>query len=188
MLRTPGSPPLPSKGEAHSPPSSDSDALLTLLYGELRALSRQFMSRQRGDHTLQPTALVHEAYLKLAARMPEAWERGHFYRSAARAMRQVLVDHARVRNAQKRSGSAEREPLDQVVLQYEQRSLDLLLVDEALTLLEDFDEELARVVELRFFCGLTIPEVAQTLGRSRQVVERRWRSARLWLLDRLNDE
>lgn len=154
------------------------EALLPLVYAELRQLASARLRHERPDHTLQPTALVHEAYLKLAggAARPYA-DRGHFFRVAARAMRQVLVDHARARRAAKRdavAGGPITEPagpgLD-----------DLLAVDAALEKLARLDPRQARVIELRFFAGLGIDETASALGVSPATVKRDWMVARAWL-------
>jgi RNA polymerase sigma factor (TIGR02999 family) len=159
------------------------------VYAELRRIAERLMGGQRADHTLQPTALVHEAYLKLIDREGGGrWkDRRHFVRLAASAMRSVLVDHARGRAAVKRSGG-EREPLplDQLAGLLESGGVDLLSLDEALSRLEAQDAELARIVELRFFVGLTIDETAAALERSPATVERRWRVARMWLRSELD--
>jgi len=160
------------------------DRLLPLLYGELRRIAGRLMDDQRDDHTLQATALVNEAWLKLADPLQRTdWEsRAHFLRVAARAMRSVLVDHARARTARKRGGpGAERVPLDDVLLEAEERVHDLLEFDEALGELARVDPELAQVVELRFFGGLSNEEVARVVGLSVPTVERRWRAARMFL-------
>ena len=161
--------------------------LLPILYEELRNVAERFMSRERNDHTLQPTALVHEAYLKLVdePHQPEWENRAHFVRFAARAMRNVLVDHARAKKTAKRGEGLRKVPLDEVLAAFEERSLDVLALDEALEVLFAMDEQLARVVELRYFAGLTIAETAQVLGVSTPTVERAWRVARLWLLKRV---
>ena len=163
------------------------DALLPIVYSELRGMASHLLGR-RGGLTLQPTALIHEAYLKLVRDEEKNWEsRAHFFRAAAMAMRQVLVDHVRARRTEKRGGRIERVPLDGVIALHEEHAADLLALDEALTRLAEHDEELARVVELRFFGGLTLEETASVLGMSRQMVERRWRTARLWLHGQLDE-
>ncbi len=163
--------------------------LLTLLYEELRGLADGYMRRERGDHTLQATALIHEAWLKLERQSGgvEWSSRGHFMGLAARAMRQVLIDHARVRNAEKRAASAEREPLDDALAFYADRGLDLLSLDEALERLAEFDPQGARIVDLRFFGGLKNREVAEVLELSERSVERSWSSTRAWLQGELGD-
>lgn len=161
------------------------EELLRVVYGELRELAASALSRERAGHTLQPTALVHEAWLRLAG--PDAgWNgRGHFFGAAARAMRQVLVDHARARNAAKRGGGRAAVELDEALLAWESRALDLLALDEALAELARVDERAVRIVELRFFAGLEMDEVARALELSLPTVERGWRMARLWLRARL---
>lgn len=151
-------------------------------YERLRALARYFLGRERRDHTLQPTALAHEAFLRLPAGADES-DPAHprFLRAAAAAMRRVLVDHARTRRAAKRGGAGRREPLDDALLLYETNASDLVAVDEALARLERFDPELAALVDLRFFGGLTEEEAAAALGVSPRTARRAWRAAKLWL-------
>lgn len=163
------------------------DLLVPRVYDELRAIAGRVLDRHATVATLPPTALVHEAWLKLVDR-PEALalaDRRHFLAIAARLMRDVLVDHLRARGAAKRGGGLERVTLDDVASVFEQRSLDLLALDEALGRLAAEDPQLARIVELRFFGGLTIAETAQELGVSTPTVERGWRLARAWLLEAL---
>ena len=157
------------------------DALVPLVHGELRRLAARYLGRERPDHTLQPTALVNEAYLRLAGQHDLDWEsRAHFVAIAANVMRQVLVDHARARRAGKRAGELERVTLDEGLVPSE-RGVDLVALDDALTDLAGFDPRLARVVELRFFGGLTTREAAAVLGVSTATVEREWATARGWL-------
>jgi RNA polymerase sigma factor (TIGR02999 family) len=165
------------------------DELMPLLYDQLRATAGRLMSGQRADHTLQATALVNEAWLKLAGPVRGAeWEgRGHFLRVAARAMRHVLVDHARAAGTDKRGADAVKLPLDELLIEAEERVRDVGAFDEALRELEAVDPELAQVVELRFFGGLTNEEVGRALGLSKPTVERRWRAARLFLRRSLAD-
>ena len=165
--------------------------LLPLLYGQLREIAGRLMGDQRGDHTLQATALVNEAWLKLAGPAQRTdWEsRGHFLRVASRAMRSVLVDHARARRSDKRGGpDALRLPLDEALVAAESQVRDLLAFDEALDHLGALDDELAQLVELRFFGGLTHEEIARVLGVSVPTVERRWRTARMLLRKNLEPE
>jgi RNA polymerase sigma-70 factor (ECF subfamily) len=158
------------------------ERLLPLVYDELRRLAARQLRRERSDHTLQTTALVHEAWLKLAGQEQRAWaNRHHFLAIAALAMRRVLLKHAARKKAQKRGGDLERSGWEDALALYEERAGDLVALDESLRRLEALDPEAAKVVELRFFGGLLVPEVAQALGISERTVERRWRSARAWL-------
>lgn len=160
------------------------EELLELVYGQLHGVARSLMKGERPGHTLQPTALVNEAWLRLwGASTPSANDRGHFLRTAARAMRHVLVDHARAKGAAKR-GQRSEAPTDYVegiMGVFAAQSLDVLALHEALERLTELDEELARIVELRYFAGLSIDETAQTLGVSPSSVDRGWRTARAWL-------
>ena len=167
------------------------EELLALLYGELRGIAAHAMGRERAGHTLEPTALVHEAWMRLLAGeegAPRFVGREHFVRVAARAMRRVLVDHARARGAEKRGRDWQPAPLDEVVASIEARDVDLLALDEALERLHDMDPELARLVELRFFAGLSIAETAGVLEVGTATVERHWRVARMWLRRELSGD
>jgi len=158
------------------------DALLPLLYEELRRIAGAQMGRERADHTLQPTALVHEAWMRLVdSPARDLSSRQHFLSLAARVMRRVLVDHAREHDAMKRGGGRTEVTLDGAVALYETHSLDLLALDEALCKLAEMDAPLARLVELRFFAGLTNEEVAAVEGSSLRSVERGWSTARAFL-------
>lgn len=160
--------------------------LLPLVYAELHRRAKRLMGRERRDHTLQPTALVHEAFLKLFDKQQTSWQdRAHFFAVAAHAMREILVDHARGRAAAKRGGDAGRVSIDDVSVATEPRSVDLLALDEALDRLAAQDERQSHIVELRFFGGLTIEETAEVLGCSIATVNREWRHARAWLYRRL---
>jgi len=162
------------------------EALLPRLYDELRTLARHQMRAERVGHTLQTTALVHEVYLRLFGVNDAAWtDKTHFLRVAARAMRRVLVDHARRRHADKKEGGWERVPLDSVTELLEEVSDDLVFVDELLERLAKIDARMAQVVELRFFAGLTIDETARVLGVSRGTVKNDWTFARAWLRDQM---
>ena len=156
--------------------------LFPVVYGQLRELARQQMSAERAGHTLQPTALVHEAWLRLGGSDSVTWQgRAHFFGSAAEAMRRILVDHARGRNAQKRDGAFTRLPLDAVELAAADDPWQVLTLDEALTRLEARDERLAKVVRLRFWAGLGEREVAEILQVSERTVRNDWALARAWL-------
>lgn len=165
------------------------DELFQLVYGELRELAGGYL-RGAAARTLQPTVLVHEAYLRMIdTPSGQEWSsRAHFLGVAAKAMRSVLVDHVRARNARKRGGEFERVPLDALVDELEQSGSDLVALDDALAALGELDHDLARLVELRFFGGLTIEETAKVLGVSTATVERSWRTARLWLHERLGPD
>ena len=163
--------------------------LMVVVYDELRALARRYLRGERGGHTLQPTALVHEAYVRLAGGSPvKVADRNHFFALAARAMREVLVDHARRRAAAKRQPGGERVTLDDALglaARDEPRQLDLLVLDEAMVQLERLEPRQARVIELRFFGGLTIDETAAVLGVSTDTVEDDSAMSRAWLARRL---
>jgi RNA polymerase sigma factor (TIGR02999 family) len=157
------------------------DQLLPLLQAELHHIAERHMRRERADHTLQPTALVHEAVLRLLGGAPVAFtDRTHFLRAASQAMRRVLVDHARARNAAKRGGPL-RITLDESLAAPDDRVVDLLVLDDALTRLAAAEPRWAQVVELRFFTGLEVVEVAEVLGTSTATVKRDWRFAKAWL-------
>lgn len=162
------------------------ERLIPLVYDELRRVARRCLRRERAGHTMQTTTLVHEAYLRLidASRVP--WEdRAHFFAIAAQLMRRVLVDRARRRHFQKRGGSLTRVILDEAMIVSPERDADLLALDEALERLGQFAPRKCRVVELRFFAGLSIEETAVALGISTDIVKREWRTAKLWLLHEL---
>jgi len=163
--------------------------LLPLVYDELRSLAGHHLQGERGDHTLQATALVHEAYLRLLNANGQKWkDRAHFYRLASAVMRHILVDYARQRKRLKRGGDLQKLPLDEAVAIFEERATDLVALDEALARLAETDQRLARVVELRFFGGLTVAEAAEALEISDRSVESDWSMAKLWLLRELSRE
>jgi len=158
------------------------DALLPVVYQELRRLAGAYLRREKPGQTLQPTALVHEAYLRLMKDRPGRWQnRAHFCAIAAHAMRQILIERARARNAQKRWGGQARITLDEAVAGKSGQSIDLLALDHALERLAALDAEQARIVELRFFGGLTVEETAEALSISPATVKRHWAVARAWL-------
>lgn len=156
------------------------DQLLPLLYDELHAIAGRHMRGERADHTLQPTALVHEAFLRLTGVDLAYDDRTHFIRAASQAMRRVLVDHARARLAAKRGGGL-RVTLDEALAPQDDRIVDLLVLDDALNRLAEAEPRWARVVELRFFGGLEVSEVANALGVSTATAKRDWQFARAWL-------
>ena len=159
--------------------AADSD-LLPLVYGELRALADRLMAAERGDHTLQPTALVHEVWLRLTDQPDGRWsDRQHFVAVAARAMRRVLCDYARRTRREKRGGDRLRMTLSELTTAA--AGTDVTALDRALDRLAEQDEQLARIVELRFFGGMKHPDIARTLGLSLRSVERSWALARAWL-------
>jgi RNA polymerase sigma factor (TIGR02999 family) len=161
-------------------------SLVPLVYEELRRLAGRALRGERVDHTLQATALVHEAFLRLFEQRSVQWrDRRHFLNVAAQMMRRVLVDHARRRLTTKRGGEAERQVLDEALLYVEQRGIDLLALDEALCELSEIDPRQGRIVELRFFGGLTLEETAEAVGTSLATVKREWALARSWLYRRI---
>ena len=158
------------------------DALFPAVYEELRRLAGRHLRRERPDHTLQPTALVHEAYMRLAEQHGAAWpSRAHFFGAAAVMMRRILVNHAHAHNAAKRGGGVTRVTLDESVSWAGERDVDLVALDEALTALADQDPRQGRVVELRFFAGLSVEATAEVLGISPATVKREWSVAKAWL-------
>ena len=167
-----------------------SEELLPLVYAELRSLAASRMSRERTDQTLQPTALVHEAYIRLVgAHTTQHWDsRGHFFAAAAEAMRRILVDAARQRNALKRGGDRQRIELPELAEIAQTNHLDLLALDEALCQLEQEQPKKAQLVKLRFFAGRSLEETAKYLGVSRATAQRDWALARAWLYGRLHPE
>lgn len=167
-----------------APGGADAGPLFSIVYDELRRLAAAALRHERPDHTLQPTALVHEAYLRLADEPHARWEnRSHFLAVAARAMRRILVDHARGRNAAKRGGGANHVPVDDVQPAADDGglALDLVMLDAALARLAALDLRQARIVELRFFGGLSVEETAEVVEASTRTVKRDWQVARAWL-------
>jgi RNA polymerase sigma factor (TIGR02999 family) len=163
------------------------ERLFPLVYEELKHQARRHLSRERADHTLQPTALVHEAYMRMVDQTsPQIENRAHFFGFASRVMRQILVDHARQHKAEKRGGAAQRLSLNDIDLLPEQSAADLLELDEALKRLEAIDERKCRVVDMRFFGGLKEPEIAKVLGITEKTVRRDWQFAKLWLYRELS--
>lgn len=157
------------------------DKLVPYVYDELRRLARHYMRRERPGHTLQTSALVNEAYLRLVDQTVSWENRAHFLGIAARLMRQILVDHARSHNYAKRGGGAEKVSLDQAADLAQARASDLIALDDALKSLADMDPQQSSIVELRFFGGLTIEETAEVVSLSHATVEREWSAARAWL-------
>lgn len=165
------------------------DELFPLVYEELRRVAEQFLSRENAAHTLQPTALVHEAYIRLVGPADITWEsRRHFFGSAARAIRRILTDHARSKRRAKRGGGAQRIPVDEAAVVIQGIDLDILALDDALKLLAQLDPHKADLVELRFFAGLSMEDIAHALGASPSTIARDWRFARAWLHRELTGE
>ncbi len=158
------------------------EELMPLLEEELRRIAGRYMNQERLDHTLQPTALVNELYLRLVGRQTVNWRnRAHFFGFAAQAMRRILVDHARVRQAKKRGDGVSPIPLDEVTDLVERRDSELIMLDDALRGLSELDPRKSHIVELRFFGGLNNEEIGEVLSISVPTVKRHWRLARLWL-------
>lgn len=168
--------------------SAVEERLLPLVYGELRRIAGRELRRERSDHTLQPTALVHELFLRLTRQTQTSWEgRVHFLAVSAGIMRRILVDHARRRRRVKRGGTLCRVPLEDAPAQDAGRDVDVIALDDALRELAALDADQGRLVELRFFAGLSTEETAVALGVSSRTVKRDWRSAKAWLLRRLGE-
>lgn len=166
-----------SSGDPHA-----AHELLPLVYEQLRAAARKQMAQERGDHTLQATALVHEAYVRLVGSDDVSWEnRAHFYVAAAEAMRRVLIEHARKRGRAKRGGGRRRIPLTGEELAQNPNLEEIMSVDAAIRRLEERDGRMARIVRFRFFAGLDVRETAAALGLSDRTVRREWALARAWL-------
>ena len=162
------------------------DRLLPLIYDELRRVAANQLQKERADHTLQATALVHEAYLRLLEQRDVDWQnRAHFFSIAAEMMRRILVNYAVQRKAQKRGDGAARLSLEEAVSFSDERDFDLVALDDAMKQLAEYDETQARIVELRFFGGLTIEETAEVLQISDSTVKREWRMAKAWLRTKL---
>jgi len=165
------------------------EQLLPLIYNELRHLAHHFLYRERSGHTLQTTALVHEAYLKLVDQRDPHWQnRAHFFAIAAQAMRRILIDSARKHAAQKRGGPLEKVSLDEALAISIEPNIKLLALDEALNTLAEIDPGQSRVVELRYFGGLTIEETAEVMNLSPATIKREWAMARAWLHQALSED
>jgi RNA polymerase sigma-70 factor, ECF subfamily len=159
------------------------DALLPAVYQELHALAERYLRHERSDHTLQTTALVHEAYLKMVDQRDARWQnRAHFFAVAAMAMRRILVNHAKSTGRIKRGGGRGRIPLEDAAIVAPEADVDLVALDEALTRLAAFDERKSRIVELRFFGGMSVEETAEVMSIAPATVKRDWTMAKAWLL------
>ena len=168
--------------------ASAADRLMPLVYSQLRALAGSFFRGQPADHTIQPTALVHEAFVRMVNQTDVHWRsRAHFYAVAATAMRQILTDYARRRRSAKRGHGWRKVVLDETPGANEQHPIDLIALNEALDRLAELDSRKHRVVELRFFGGLSVEDVAEVMGVSKATVEKDWRAARAWLNRELKD-
>ena len=164
------------------------DKLVPLVYDELRRLARHFMRQEREGHTLQTTALVNEAYVRLIDQRSVRWQnRAHFFAVAAQLMRRILVDHARSRRYAKRGGDARQVSFDEAAIVSRERGAELVAVDDALTDLAARDPRKSQIVELRFFGGLNIEETAEVMGISPTTVQREWRSAKAWLYQAIRE-
>jgi RNA polymerase sigma factor (TIGR02999 family) len=161
------------------------DSLISLVYDELRRIARSLLQGRLNGRTLQPTALVNEAYLRLAAGENKWDNKAHFFGAAARAMRQVLIAEAQRRTAQKRAGNAKRVTFRDLAIAAEEPEIDLLALEEAMTALAGVDERFTRIIELRYFAGCSLEEVAELTKRSLATVKRDWAYARAWLFDRM---
>ncbi len=163
------------------------NSLMPVVYEELRSLARHYLRQERPDHTLQSTALVHEAFMRLVGQKAPEWKsRAHFYGVAARLMRQILVDHARSRRAEKRGGASFRLALDEGLAGSGSKDLDILALDDALNGLAQLNSQQSQIVELRFFSGLSIEDTSEVLGISPATVKRSWTTARAWLFREMN--
>jgi RNA polymerase sigma factor (TIGR02999 family) len=163
------------------------EKLMPLVYGELKLLAERRLRRERSGHTLEPTALVHEAYLKLIDQKQARWRnRAHFFAIAAQAMRRILVDHARARQSEKRGGGDQKLSFDEAIDVSDQRVNQMVALDDALEALAELDPQKSRVVELKYFGGLSLEEIAEALGVSRATVIREWRMAKAWLYGELS--
>lgn len=173
-----------NNGDASAP-----EELLPLVYGELRKLAGGYLKNERPDHTLQPTALVHEAYIRLVDWQNTDWKnRAHFFAVAAQVMRNILVDHARKKKAEIHGGNLQKLALDEAISFSQTKEVDLVDLDDALQDLAKLDERQSKIVELRFFAGLTIEETAHALGISTMTVSREWNFAKAWLYRRLSND
>lgn len=165
------------------------EVLLPLVYDELRKLASGYMRNERNGHTLQTTALVHEAYIRLVDWKNTGWQnRAHFFAVAAQMMRKILIDYARRHRSQKRGSGERKIALDDALIYAAESDLDLFALDEALTQLEKIDPRQCKIIELRFFGGLTINETAEVLKLSASTVTDEWTMARMWLYSRLKDQ
>ena len=173
-----------SKGDSEA-----RDEVFPLVYNELRKLAASYLRRERSDHTLQATALVHEAYMRLVEQEHANFQnRQHFFGAAAQVMRRILVDYARGRSALKRGSASTRVPLTEAIAMSQDQPAEMLALDESLTRLASLDSQQAQVVELRVFAGLSVEETAEVMGRSPATVKRDWALAKAWLLQQIQKD
>ena len=164
------------------------EKLIPAVYQELRRMADRCLRGENAEHSLQPTALVHEAYLRLIDQTRVEWHnRAHFFGVAAQMMRRILIDHAKAKHRAKRGGAARKLSLEEIANYTRERASDLVALDEALKILAQMDERKSRIVELRYFGGLTVDETAQVLGVSDKTVMRDWNLAKAWLYQHLNE-
>lgn len=169
--------------------SSASERLLPFVYQELKRQARFLMAGERSGHTLQPTALVHEAFIKLTGLNEIKWnDRRHFFRFVSQIMRRILVDYARIHAADKRGNNPARFSLEDVNLPVQERAAAILHLDEALEELASVDEKQAKIIEMKFFGGMTLDEIAEVMEVNKRTISREWRQARLWLFRELNQK
>jgi RNA polymerase sigma factor (TIGR02999 family) len=158
------------------------DQLMPLVYDELRRLARRYMGKERRDHTLETSALINEAYLRLVDQEEANWQnRAHFFAVASQVMRHILIDHARSYQYEKRGAGAQKVQLDEAIVFTDERAAELVALDDALTCLASVDQRKSRIIELRFFGGLNIEETAEVMDLSPTTVQREWRAAKAWL-------
>ncbi len=174
-------------GDVRSGDRKAVDRLMAVVYDELQKLAAAAFKKEGGQHTLQPTALINEAWLKFGDELDNLENRRHLFGAAARAMRQVLIDHARRRDRKKRGGNNERVELDPGLKEAGEKSIDVLVLDDALRRLGEIDEGAAKVAEMRFFVGLSVDEAAQAIGCSNWAAAEDWRTAKAWLREALAD-
>ena len=168
---------------------SAAEELMPLVYDELRKVAARYLRRERADHTLQPTALVNEAYLKLIDISSVEWnDRAHFFAVSSNVMRRILVDHARAQATEKRGGVLQKVELTEAVSFSKEREIDLLALNDALEKLAELDERQSQIVEMRFFGGLSVEETAEVLKVSTRTIKREWAMAKAWLYQRMKDE
>lgn len=164
------------------------DEVMPVIHSELRRMARRYMARERSGHTLQTTALINEAYLRLVDQQGVEWQdRAHFFAVSAQVMRHILVDHARKYQSEKRGAGVQKIPLDDVVVANQQRAAELVALDEALDALAAVDPRQSQIVELRFFGGLTVEETAEVMKIAPITVMREWRTAKAWLRNKCSD-